>query len=128
MTGKQLRAVAARLEVVYPCLHPVRVKLTKALGPHLRDDGEPLGCTWGDTRVVKTKGQEILEIRVNVGLDPIARFMVFVHEYAHAMSWRPGHQIDADVFDHSPEWGLAEARLWVYFADELNEGQIVRAF
>jgi hypothetical protein len=129
MTGRELRAFNARLQTVWPTLHPTAVTLTTALGPALAKNGKlGLDACWGDTGVRKIKGQEHLLIRINAHMDPVAKFMVFVHEYAHAMSWRPEHQAEADVFDHAPEWGLAESRLWVWISDELNESAPVRAF
>jgi hypothetical protein len=130
MNGRELRAFNSRLQTVWPTLHPTKVSLTKQLGPALSKEGKlGLGACWGDTGVRKVKGQEVLLIRINVYMTcPIARFMVFVHEYAHAMSWRPEHQLESDVFDHAPEWGLCEARLWVWVSDELNDGAPVRGF
>lgn len=38
-----------------------------------------------------------------------AVWQVLVHEWAHAVAWREGHET---VCDHDPEWGLALSRLY----------------
>ena len=42
---------------------------------------------------------------------------VLIHEYAHALSWTPGHMC---LDDHGPEWGVAYSKVWM-LVDKLQE-------
>ena len=85
----------------FPTLHPVKIVKTKELNRNEE---------WGETTVRKIKGKDYLVIRIASWLPHPADFLVLLHEYAHAMQWRPEHQEDDEV--HSPEWGICEAKLW----------------
>lgn len=104
MTGREMRDRVHLWAEFMPTRYRVKVILTgKSLG----------GGTAGDTRVVRPKtGSRYFEIRIRRQICPVARYMVLIHEYAHAVSFHV-----ASPLDHLPEWGLAEARLWAYESD-----------
>lgn len=111
MTPLPRRAYRGMLKVLqrrFPTLYPVRLTFTKALDE----------C-WGMTTTSTYRGDPVLSIRIRSDLTWPADFLVFIHEYAHAMEWRPDHQENWE--HHSPEWGVAEARLWKWFAGETAE-------
>lgn len=65
---------------------------------------------WGDTGVVKRKGEPHLLIRINSKLSTDAQLLVCWHELGHVLQWRANEE--ARQSDHDAEWGVALARLW----------------
>lgn len=98
----ELRKLLDLLQHHFPTLHPVRVVRPATI------DGTDKA--FGDTQVKRIGGKKYLVIRVAGWLPYPADWMVFCHEYAHAMVWRPDHQENDE--HHGPEWGLAESKLW----------------
>jgi hypothetical protein len=123
---KELKRWLSDIQDVFPTIFPVEVSVTSKLGP-AHQDGNTAGCTWGTTVRAMRKGQPVLRILINKNLDPVAFYLVLQHEYAHAMSWMPLHMEEAQQFDHQPEWGICEARLWAHFSD-LDHAEAMRPF
>ena len=98
----EVKKLLSLLQERYPTLHPVRIERPKII------DGSDK--SFGETEVRKFSGKTMLVIRVAAWLPYPADWMVLIHEYAHAMNWRPAHQENDE--HHGPEWGLAEAKLW----------------
>jgi hypothetical protein len=66
-----------------------------------------------DLVVPKKKGElAYFLIRVDKRLPLCAQWLVIIHEYAHALQWRPPAQESQRLDDHDGEWGIAEARCW----------------
>lgn len=112
MSPRDFRKLLALLQHTFPTLHPTVLRF-------VRDDDPAIEGAWGVTTLGTRKGDEgkredIIIIRVAKSLPWPANFLVFLHEYAHAMTWRPEHQENEE--HHSPEWGIAEHRLWAWLA------------
>lgn len=114
------------IQAVFPTIFPVEIRVTETLGP-AHKDGKTAGCTWGTTVRGKRKGEPVIRILINKHLGPVAFYLVLLHEYAHAMSWMPIHMEEAQQYDHQPEWGICEARLWAHFSD-LDHDEAMRPF
>jgi len=87
-------------------LHPVIVR---------RVDMED-AADWGDTGLVKRKGEPHLMIRINRKLSVDAQILVLIHELGHVLQWRANEEKRQS--DHDAEWGVALARLWSELFDE----------
>ena len=105
----EVRKLFIQLTGQFSTIHPCLLQLTKNL-----PDGD-----WGDTGVVRRKGKPYLLIRVSTKLSLEAMTMVLLHEYAHAMEWRPEHQHDSP--DHGAAWGLAVSRVESWYAAEVSD-------
>jgi hypothetical protein len=115
-TAKEGRAVVKSLQGTYPTIYPVVLRFTSEGWDSILD--------WGETRLAKRKGKKVFLISINSTLCHAGQFMVLVHEYAHALAWpATDKQADAEKFHHSPEWGIAEARLWALVGDEKPQGR-----
>lgn len=106
MTPRDLRALVTVLQATFPTLYPTRLRLVGSNDKNLGPD-----C-WGVTYIGKVKGEPCIVIKLLKTLAWPANFLVLLHEYAHAMTWKPDHQETDD--HHSPEWGIAEHRLWTW--------------
>lgn len=107
MRRKEMREWISRWQEELPTLYPVVLKISSKFD---RDE-------WGETGVETVKGRKVIVVTIRKDLDPVGRFMVLVHEYAHAMQLRPGAQEDADT-DHSGEWGLCVSKVWQHIQGE----------
>ena len=107
MSRRELNNMLSNLQGKFPCLHPVRLRLTRKM-----DDKEFGHCEEG-----KHKGEQIIILTLNASLCSGALFVVLIHEYAHAMDWRPDH-VHCSTGDHPPSWGINESTLWTYINDE----------
>ena len=99
INSADLRKLLASFRERFSTLHPVILQRAK-----LDED------TWGDTSIVKRKGQPHLLIRINKTLSSEAQFFVLMHELAHCVQWRANEEGREN--DHDPEFGIAYARLW----------------
>lgn len=98
-TSIDLRKLLSSFRERFSTLHPVLLRREK-----LEED------TWGDTSIVRRKGEPHLLIRVHKDLSSEAQFFVAMHELAHAVQWRANEEDRQE--DHDAEFGIAYARLW----------------
>jgi len=71
--------------------------------------------SFGDCSLIvpKKDGQDAyFLIRVDRRLPRAAQWLVLIHEYAHALQWRPPIQETQRLSDHDGEWGLAMSKCW----------------
>lgn len=68
----------------------------------------------GDCSLVvpKTGKPAYFLIRIDKRLPLSTQWVVLIHEYAHALQWRPPIQEAGRLADHDAEWGIAEGRIW----------------
>lgn len=133
MNARQARDFYDRLQTVFPTPFPVRLSFVD-MGPAHRE-GDTRHCDWGETVLGKEKddtGKWRVVIRIKINRDlfqqPTALYLVLIHEYAHAMSWAPTPAMsDAEQYDHQPEWGICEARLWSSLTD-IDHDEAARPF
>lgn len=95
---RDIMAVARDLRIMVPPVWPVKVRRW-----NMPED------RYGDCSLLKSKDGPYFLIRVEKSLSPYAQYHVFLHEFAHALSWfSESHHFDA----HGPEFGLAYSRIW----------------
>ena len=100
---KDLRRLKAHLKLNFPV--DLDVRFRRVLIP----EGQMGDCSL----VVPKSGKDAyFLIRIDKRLPLVAQWLVTIHEYAHAMQWRPPIQESQRLADHDGEWGLCEARLW----------------
>jgi hypothetical protein len=102
------RRMVATLRVLQRELPGLRtVKLRRRRLPHAED-------AWATCELVCAEPEEgeppYFLIAVDSRLPEPAASWALLHELAHVLSWRAGGP--RDETDHSPEWGLAMARLY----------------
>ena len=98
---RRLRAVTKKLQLVMPPLWPVSIEFKTS------ED------SWGSTRIKSVEGKDAkLIITIHPEIDEVAKLFVLVHEYAHAVQWRPQHQENLRRGDHDAEWGIHYAAVW----------------
>lgn len=105
LTRSQINKCLAVWSSAFPPLYPVVVRR-----PHTAGVGELEGC-WAWTEIATLKKEKRLVITLPTTTPAPADFLVFIHEFAHCMVWRPDHQ-ETDDSHHNDEWGCAHARLW----------------
>lgn len=96
--------IVKRLRRDLPPLLPVRV--------YVRDQ---VGEGWLGATDLKFKGRKPTHFVVEVrrGHPQVMRDTL-MHEWAHAVAWRHGHET---VCDHDPEWALAYARIYQHIVE-----------
>ena len=104
MTPKQMRDRLELWQEVLPTKYPVKLVVTSKFLP---------GGAAADTYLAKQQGRRLYEIRIRKQLCGVARYVALIHEYAHCLTY----EVSGSPLDHSPEWGLAVARLWSYESD-----------
>ena len=104
--GLEVRRLFIMLTGMFPTIHPCLLEITKKMP---KDE-------WGDTGVCKRGGEKRLVIRVSSLLSREAALLILLHEYAHAMEWRPDHQ--HGFVAHNAEWGVALAQIWTWYTPD----------
>lgn len=100
---RQFKADVAALRCHFPALLPVRVYRRKFRG----EDRGALAHTY--LRFGKDGKPLHFVISIDSRLSWEATWMTLLHEWAHAVGWREGHET---VCDHDPEWSIAFGRIW----------------
>ena len=107
VTEKDLRLLQQMLRLRFPTDLSVRFRSHKF----------PAG-DWGDCGVVQPRkegAQSYILIRVNRDMPNAMKWLITIHEYAHARQQR-GDTVEAHrLADHDGEWGVNEADLWNEF-------------
>jgi hypothetical protein len=102
----EVRKLFVMLTGMFPTIHPCILKVTTKLPTD----------EWGDTGPCKVGGKDHLIIRISSRISREAMLLITLHEYAHAMQWRPDHQHGA--VDHNAEWGVALAQIWTWYTPD----------
>ncbi len=111
MNAQDRRKLLARLKLVYPTLWEVKRVEYKTLEE------------WGHCRVVVPRKDDVppyFVIAIDQRLDDVAKALILVHEYAHAMQWRPDHQEESRSSHHDDEFGLCWAKAHRVLCAELG--------
>lgn len=97
---KSYRKLLRELREIVPTVAPVITKRRP-----LKDCLGYTTARWNDA------GDHLL--RFNIVIDSRlswdATWQVLIHEWAHALAWREGHET---ITDHGPEWALAYAQIY----------------
>tara|TARA_R110002020_G_scaffold55059_4_gene153035 strand:- start:15772 stop:16122 length:351 start_codon:yes stop_codon:yes gene_type:complete len=90
--------VLSRLRYECGCSLPVDVVRTKVSSD-----------IYGDCHLVNSKKRPRFQIRISKAVPQDVAYDILVHEWAHCLAWNVGNK---NVTDHSPEWGVAFARVY----------------
>ena len=63
---------------------------------------------YGDTYLAGGK-QPHFKIRIDKNASEEMAYSILAHEWAHCLAWNVGNK---NITDHSPEWGVAYARVY----------------
>ncbi len=106
MTPKEMRRRIELWQEDMPTKYSVRLLVTAKALP---------GSAAADTGVIKRQGKRYFEIRIRKQLCHAGRYMALAHEYAHCLTYH----VSGTPLDHTPEWGIALARIWSYESDTI---------
>lgn len=101
---RQWKSDIASLRCYFPPILPVRVYRRPM---RAADEKHALGHT--SLRFDKRGRPSHFVIVVSSTISWDAAWQVLLHEWAHAVAWREGHET---VADHDPEWAIAMGRIW----------------
>ena len=95
---KEWRDMLVRLRYECGCSLPVEVVRAKV----------PSNI-YGDCHLVASIKNPRFQIRVSNAVPQNVAYDILIHEWAHCLAWNIGNK---NVTDHSPEWGVAFARVY----------------
>ena len=108
MDGKALAKLVRKLQILAPAMYPI------SIGTRKISEG-----WYGSCQIINRKDTKRIKISINSfesfsreELVEILQTQVLIHEYAHAVQWRPTKQEEDRESDHDSEFGIHYARIY----------------